>query len=487
MDETIEHVTISAPVGDIQGREEYIPLTSQCGYRVTKFLGVPYAEPPIGDLRFQKPVTKARFTETFNATTEGDTCYQVNLPMMNEMFPRSEDCLFLNVYVPAVAANETDKRKPVMILIHPGGFLYGQSNSYNDVGVLSGYGDVIVVTFNYRLSMLGFLTTADSSLPGNLGLWDQQLAIRWVHDNIAAFGGDRDKVTVFGSASVIYQSFYPGNKGLFQRAIAQSGTSDNVWSYQTLSTAVKYTRAVAQNFSCSLQNTASFVDCLREKPIDEIETFINQNPDFPLPVRDNDFVLDTPHNLIAGTTTASSALDMFHSVDLLMGVNNFEGIFDIILNGITLPITRDKFESEHVPHFLKMVHGKAAPRNVEFATVHEYTDWDNPSSNLTRAHKVAEMFTDAFFAVNTIRTADQHLNTQQNKSTYMYQFGVKPTVRRLPIPLSLEGADVASNGDDIPFVTGRGIQDVQVDELGNKQFKTYTAMMNIWSNFAKTG
>ena len=115
-----------------------------------------------------------------------------------------------------------------MIWIHGGVFIAGFSNSY-DGGPLSLSGDVIVVTINYRLNVVfGFVSTTDHHAGGNWGLWDQHLAIKWVHDNIHAFGGDPASITIYGesagSACVVYQTIYPGNKGLFQRAIIENGS-----------------------------------------------------------------------------------------------------------------------------------------------------------------------------------------------------------------------------------------------------------------------
>ncbi|MEW8563416.1 MAG: carboxylesterase family protein, partial [Candidatus Thiodiazotropha sp.] len=190
---------------------------------VDKYHGIPYAEPPVGDLRFKKPVPKESLPSPFQATKHGSICYQINLFPGLDNLTRSEDCLFLNIYAPS-------KRKEplaVMVWIHGGGFMCGASDlSISDT--LASYGDVIIVTVNYRLTVWGFLSTGDANAPGNIGFWDQHLAIKWVHDNIQAFGGDPNRVTIFGESaggmSVTYQSLYSGNKDLFQRVIAQSGT-----------------------------------------------------------------------------------------------------------------------------------------------------------------------------------------------------------------------------------------------------------------------
>jgi len=193
-----------------------------------KFLGIPYAEPPVVDLRFQKPVPKANMTEPLLVQKYGTECIQVRMASETST-PTSEDCLFLNIYAPYTTENEDPLA--VMIWIHGGGYVSGSADTY--VGdILAARGNVIVVTLNYRLAVLGFLNMGDGH--SNFGLWDQHLAIQWVHYNIEAFGGDKDRVTIFGESagagSVIYQGLYPGNRGLFKRIIAESGTASAPWS-----------------------------------------------------------------------------------------------------------------------------------------------------------------------------------------------------------------------------------------------------------------
>ena len=143
---------------------------------VNQFFGIPYAEAPVGELRFQKPVPKKPFTSPFQATEHRKACLQLLMLSMSDakekVIPAGEDCLTLNVYVPA----ENSGSKTVMVWIHGGGFFCGASNPYI-ADTLAAYGDVIVVTINYRVSIWGFLSTGDTHASGNYGLWDQHLAI----------------------------------------------------------------------------------------------------------------------------------------------------------------------------------------------------------------------------------------------------------------------------------------------------------------------
>jgi para-nitrobenzyl esterase len=203
--------------------------------RGAEFLGIPYAQPPVGDLRWRPPQPAQPWTGVRDATKFGAACAQ---PLLEGAWNRhdvsisQEDCLFLNVITPAWPAA---KPLPVMFWIHGGANIGGSASSelYNE-GTLPEHG-VVLVTVNYRLGVFGFLAhpalTAESShhASGNYGLMDQILALHWVHDNIAAFGGDPRNITVFGQSAgstdtgMLMTS--PLARGLFQKAIAESGAA----------------------------------------------------------------------------------------------------------------------------------------------------------------------------------------------------------------------------------------------------------------------
>lgn len=200
---------------------------------VHAFLGIPYAAPPVGTLRFRAPRRPSSWAGTRPADRFGSWSLQ-NLPQSpltgEPPGHQSEDCLVLNVWTPGIDA----ARRPVMVWIHGGGFTGGSAASTLYAGArLAGRGDVVLVTVNYRLGLLGFvahpgLFDEEAGSPaGNWGLLDQAAALRWVGDNIAAFGGDPDNVTIFGESagamSVCDLLVLPEARGLFHRAIAQSG------------------------------------------------------------------------------------------------------------------------------------------------------------------------------------------------------------------------------------------------------------------------
>ncbi|XP_054158966.1 cholinesterase 1-like [Oppia nitens] len=207
---------------------------------IHQFLNIPFAEPPVGDLRFAKPVPiKEPKKYVIDGTKPGNSCIQNMSPQTRHAFEdlqQSEDCLVLNVWTPSVMSSTTTTTttttttglKPVMFWIYGGAFSLGSIFQIQYNGSVLAANDVVFVAANYRLGELGFLYGGQESAPGNAGLYDQLLALKWIKDNIESFGGDPNQVTIFGesagSMSVSAHLLSPLSKGLFKRAIMQSGS-----------------------------------------------------------------------------------------------------------------------------------------------------------------------------------------------------------------------------------------------------------------------
>jgi para-nitrobenzyl esterase len=236
-----------------------------------EYLGIPYAAPPVGALRWQPPRPAAPWRGVREATSFAPYCAQPAASPTGTG-STSESCLYLNVFAPA---QTSDRKLPVMVWIHGGGLLTGESNDYNPAALVSS--GVIVVTINYRLGALGFLAdTALASAPGqpsgDYGLMDQQAALRWVQRNIGSFGGDPRNVTLFGESagglSVLAQLVSPGARGLFQRAIVESGTYD--LAQPSLASAESSGAAFAAKVGCAGETAANTAACLRRLPVSSI-------------------------------------------------------------------------------------------------------------------------------------------------------------------------------------------------------------------------
>lgn len=240
------------------------------GFRV--FQGIPYAAAPVGPLRWQPPVAPTPWRTVRDATKPGLRCIQDVRVDPDFGLATSEDCLNLTVWTPDGATPKS--RRPVLVWIHGGGFFNGSSDIYNSRR-LTTRGDIVVVTINYRLGALGFLAHPALAGPdgavGNYGLADQQAALRWVRDNVAAFGGDPAKVTIAGESagamSVCDHLVAPESYGLFRAAILQSGPCQ---AQAALPAAERISAAFAGKLGCGSPATAA--TCLRDLPAARLES-----------------------------------------------------------------------------------------------------------------------------------------------------------------------------------------------------------------------
>ncbi|XP_041769691.1 juvenile hormone esterase-like [Anopheles merus] len=203
-------------------------LQNSVGSSYPAFLGIPFAKPPIGKLRFANPQPNDPWKGKYDASTTKSACIQIVTVLPSPRLYGSEDCLYLNVFMPTLKIREAAPL-PVMVYIQGGGFLYGsaQLEQRNPARFMT-WRRVIVVTFQYRLGVFGFLSTGDRAAPGNFGMKDQVMALRWVKKNIRAFGGDPNRVTIFGESaggsSVQFQMISPLSRGLFHRAVSMGGS-----------------------------------------------------------------------------------------------------------------------------------------------------------------------------------------------------------------------------------------------------------------------
>jgi para-nitrobenzyl esterase len=251
---------------EVQTAEGPVRGTADATLGARTFLGIPYVAPPTGVRRWKRPMPVTPWSETRDATAFSKVCPQPHwLGLTSET---DEDCLTLNVFTSATITRGA-KPMPVMVWIHPGGFTTGSSIDFIDGGALSVATGAMIVTFNYRLGVLGFL--AHPTVGANFGLWDQKAALEWVQRNASAFGGDPRNVTLFGQSagaqSVGFLATAPGMvaQGLFHRAILESGIPGN-FVLPDLTQGTKEAADLARAVGCA---TGEF-DCLRAKPADAL-------------------------------------------------------------------------------------------------------------------------------------------------------------------------------------------------------------------------
>jgi|HubBroStandDraft_1064217.scaffolds.fasta_scaffold00040_31 para-nitrobenzyl esterase len=370
-----QSTSVKTPSGTIEG-------VAVPGY--VEFLGIPYAAPPIGALRWMPPQPAAPLADPFQATSFAPHCAQVASPF--GIASNSEDCLYLNIYVPDGSSPNPFQRHPVMVWFHGGAFVVGESDDYGASKFIA-QNDTIVVTVNYRLGALGFLAlpafAAENSagITGNYAIQDQQFALKWVRQNIAAFGGDPENVTIFGEsaggAAVVAHLVSPTAAGLFQRAIIESGSA---LTLPTQASAETQGEAFAAAVGCPGATAA----CLRAVPV---ATLLADQGSGANPVIDGHVIPVSP-----GIAFSDGR---FNHVPILNGTNHDEFRLFVALdfNFVGGPITAAEY-----PAVIAAEVGTAAVP----AVMAHYPLSDYPSPDLA----VATLITDGFFSCPAL-TLDQ--------------------------------------------------------------------------------
>lgn len=381
---------------------------------VHTFLGLPYAAPPVGELRWKPPAPVEPWTTRRDASALGAMCPQVNVLVGADTLEGAEDCLFVNVFTPELAPAEP---LPVLVWIHGGAFVLGSGGV--SPGRLAEVSSTVVVTVNYRLDELGFmahsaLTAEGSGSSGNYGLLDQRAALEWVRDNIAAFGGDAGNVTLAGESaggiSVALHGVSPGSAGLFHRAIVESGPVD-VLEPPTLAAAETRGAVTASRVGCT--DAATMLACLRAKSVAEL---VGTGDVFALPgglLYQGGFPVPTP--VVDGTTipespAAAYAAGRFTHVPFLVGSNADEGtLFHSSL--LSTPVAN---EAEY-----RAAVGRARPGAVD-VIVAQY-----PVASYANANAALTAATSDFFSCATRRFA--RATSDAGAPTWLYSFEAVPS------------------------------------------------------------
>ncbi|XP_073975346.1 venom carboxylesterase-6-like isoform X1 [Rhodnius prolixus] len=254
---------VNTAQGQLRGRE----FKSRNGRKVAAFSGIPFAKPPLGPLRFQDPQPPESWTRIRDAYNFGSVCVHIPFlyPPVKTTKLGNEDCLYLSVYTPTL---KPPQLLPVIFYIYGGGFSMGSGEIDKSPEYFMDH-DVVIVMPNYRLGPLGFISMEDNIMAGNMGMKDQVMALVWVRKNIANFGGDPDQVTLIGEsaggASAHYHMYSPMSRGLFHKAVSQSGTAVSCWV--TVPPGVARSQAIhlAKQLNCSVNSSQMILDCLKTK------------------------------------------------------------------------------------------------------------------------------------------------------------------------------------------------------------------------------
>jgi para-nitrobenzyl esterase len=438
---------------------------------IRAFLGIPYAAPPVGDLRWRAPQPVAKWNGTLQATHVGQQCPQL-LSYAGPSY--DEDCLYLNVWSPTGAHD-----LPVMVWLHGGAFIFGSGGDKWYQGDLLAQQDVVVVTLNYRLGALGFMANPasdneDPAFPtsGNYGLEDQRFALEWVQRNIAAFGGDPTRVTLFGESaggfSTCVHYLSDRTQGLFSAALAESG----LCGASVLSPGHADAESLALDLGMQLGcpgSTASSLACLRAVDAQTIvqatalPPLMTQMPGGPLyqPTVLGNQLPNVDGYVIEQPLRAEFAAGQFQKRPFLVGTNRDEGtLFQSSV--YALPVTDETdYEAALSMRFLS--------ENVA-AIVAQYPIASYASANAA----LAAVSGDAFF-VCPARAAARGA-VAAGASVFRYSF-------EQPLANPFEQGLGVFHSSEIPFVFGH--DDYPLGMLGSA-VPLSTAMQQYWTTFAKT-
>ena len=422
-----------------------------------EFLGIPYAAPPVGALRWQPPRPVAPWHGTRAATSYAPHC-----PQPSGSFGRAsttEDCLYLNVFTPA---RNKARNLPVMVWVHGGSLRTGESDDYNPAGLVRD--GVVVVTINYRLGALGFL--ADAALAshpggpaGNYGLMDQQSALRWVQRNIRGFGGDPGDVTLFGESagglSTLAQLASPGARGLFQRAIVESGTYQ--LTQQSLATAEAAGKTFAAKAGCA-DNTAT---CLRGLPVSTILT----NEDL------TGYTPDVDGTVLTQSIKTALGDGQFNRVPVVIGTNHDE--YRLFVAGIQL--LGGRVTAANYQTMIASTLGVSAVIAAAIAAQYPLSRYPSPPVAL------GAVGTDAIFACHAL-TAEESL--ARYVPTYAYEFNDENAPELFLPPAGFPYG--AAHASELPYLFGQTAVP-RPGGLSATQQQLAAAMKQDWTNLAKTG
>ncbi|XP_073955396.1 juvenile hormone esterase-like [Choristoneura fumiferana] len=468
-------------------------VTNPLGGQFHSFKGIPYAAPPVGDLRFKAPQPPAPWEGVRSAKEFGPICYQIDAYF--DPTPKgSEDCLYINVYTPDLTPA---KPLPVMVWIHGGGFISGSGNDdfYGPEYLVRH--DVILVTFNYRLEVLGFLCLDTEDVPGNAGMKDQVAALRWVQKNISQFGGDPDNVTIFGescgAASVSFHLISPMSKGLFKRAIAQSGHTTNFWPF--VGVPLLRAAALARQLGLDSNDPQEIGSFLREQPVSSLakvrphvfmaEKVLEAIDIFFAVVSEKEF--GDNERFFYGNPIEALRNGIHEGVEVITGYTEHEGVFSFLLRG---GFSKIKDQAKHffeyfVPRYFML---NCAP-SVQFETAMKIKHFYGNGGPVEDLDTLVTFCTIEDFAFGIIQW--QKISAKANNNTfYFYKFSCKSELNVLTNAFGLGDTfgtrRMVSHGDDLPYLFPMKIMKMKIDP-DSAAFKMVNNVTTLWTNFAKYG
>ncbi|XP_021944608.1 esterase E4 [Folsomia candida] len=476
---------------------------SRGGKSFAEYLGIPYCQKPE---RFHEGILPAPKWEGLrDATKFGQVCPQFDRKLKSVI--GNEDCLFCNVYTPEISTPEKSKgtpatkvlkKRPVLFHIHGGSFVSQSGNLFGPKYLLDE--DVVLVTFNYRLSVFGFLSTGDNETIANLGLRDQIQMLKWVHQNIEKFGGDPTKVTLLGSGSAggalaSYLMMSPLAKGLFSSVISTSGTAICPWAVVHKPAKIVQKLAAKLNCPSSAKSSKDIVACIKGKSIKDIEIarvalqgFV-EDPAVPFaPVVESWLVKDPASAPVIPDVPEKLMNDgKYNRVAWLTGVNSHNGINLGLATILTTPkrLTQlDQEWSKLAPLTFHYSQTASHPSNVSASIREHYFGKKNIS--LETKDKLITALTDRNFIYCTAQAASLQ---SKFSPVYLYHLGYvgghsfldEWNVRK---DLNVTGV---VHGDELQYFFNLDMGNFPIIKKGDKHFPFSEKIVKLWTSFAQTG
>lgn len=472
---TNEYIVINTDSGKVVGNQIRVP--EKVGY-VQEFLGIPFAEPPVEELRFANPVPVKPWSFVLNATRYGPPCPA----SANEGY--SEDCLQLNIWAPL--QTDASKRRPVMFFLHGGSFnarSASEENNFNGT-MLSSRTDVVVVTSQYRLGFFGFHDDFEKS--GNAGLRDQVAALKWVRNNIDKFGGDPTLITAFGHSagaiSIGLLIISPESKGLFKRAILQSGSPYSFLRPDSLQVAARKTLKMAKYLQCSQKKDKVLdkiaIKCLRALHASQIVSYGAMEKAhsviLPNPIYGDEFLPANVAKLVKSSKPENS-------LDILIGTNNNEGDLFVSEQLFTAFNHLDQFKLtfKDADVFLRtLFKRKLDAKTLDEVVKYYLIDSLKTGSNNTYRNAVFRAYGDLYVYCPTYLFATALAANKRIGNVYGYLLRQKAS-----IPAEPDCGGVC-HGEEEPLIFGKPFSS---DLYTPADQDLSDQIMNRWTSFSRTG
>ncbi|CAG9798643.1 unnamed protein product [Chironomus riparius] len=452
------------------------------------FKGIPYAEPPKGNLRFRAPVPHKGWEGIRNAAEFGSKCPSNGL--MGLLSGGDEDCLFLNVYT-----NNVNASSPVMVWLYGGAFVLGDGGSflYGPDDLIKE--DIVIVTLNYRLAAFGFLSTGDKNAQGNYGLKDALLALKWVKKNIRNFGGDDTKITLAGESAGGVMTHHlmlsPQSEGLFHQSIMMSGNVFLPFSFQ--SNPMKKTEALAKSLGLKYNSTEDLMEKLRAVNFKDIlkHTREIEDQDYPLGNRPYDFVItiepedSVDERLIIDNPEAVMLRGNFRSVPMMIGTTNKEGLISLPKTFIDHTVLQDF--NTHPDYFVPLsynLNSSNVAQIVEVANAMRDKYFQGQKLTNNMKDQFAVYNTDSMFKFTTDR-ALKIFSQNPNTTIYNYEFSYDGAYNMVKLFLFVKGYEGACHGDDLFYLFQPGFPVLAWP--WNHASEVKKRMIRMWANFIKFG